>query len=189
MVDIAVNIDMTGRVYSGTGVVVTTEGWVVPRFVSTIFHQTPSIEFPFLLKDVVFDEYGAVDSVKEIHTMASTTKRAEVLKRLRDTGIEIHKENDDVIDTLDTESEPTHEEHDAVHHPSHYELPSGKELKDMYVDLFGIDGARIIFQGNVLKYLIRYREKNGFQDLQKIKEYTGMLEGLDYPEQAKNNED
>jgi hypothetical protein len=35
-------------------------------------------------------------------------------------------------------------------------------------------------QGNVIKYLMRYREKNGLQDLQKAKHYIDLLIEFEY---------
>jgi len=35
-------------------------------------------------------------------------------------------------------------------------------------------------QGNVIKYLMRYREKNGLQDLKKAKHYIDLLIELEY---------
>lgn len=35
-------------------------------------------------------------------------------------------------------------------------------------------------QGNVIKYLMRYKEKNGLQDLQKAKHYIDLLIEFEY---------
>lgn len=39
-------------------------------------------------------------------------------------------------------------------------------------------------QGNVIKYLMRYREKNGLQDLQKAKHYIDLLIEFEYGKEA-----
>jgi hypothetical protein len=41
------------------------------------------------------------------------------------------------------------------------------------------------FQGNVLKYIIRYKEKNGVEDLKKARHYIDMMIEL---EEKKTNE-
>ena len=37
-------------------------------------------------------------------------------------------------------------------------------------------------EGNVIKYVIRHRSKNGLQDLKKAKHYIDLLIELEYPE-------
>ena len=39
-----------------------------------------------------------------------------------------------------------------------------------------------MFQGNVVKYITRFRHKNGRQDLEKIKHYVDILIKLEYEE-------
>ena len=36
-------------------------------------------------------------------------------------------------------------------------------------------------QGNVIKYICRYKDKNGLEDLKKVKHYVDMLIELEYP--------
>lgn len=36
-------------------------------------------------------------------------------------------------------------------------------------------------QGNVIKYICRYKDKNGIEDLKKVKHYVDMLIDLEYP--------
>ena len=37
-------------------------------------------------------------------------------------------------------------------------------------------------QGNVIKYITRYKQKNGREDLEKVKHYVDLLIALEYPE-------
>ena len=39
-------------------------------------------------------------------------------------------------------------------------------------------------QGNVIKYVMRYKEKNGLQDLKKAKHYIDLLIEFEYREQS-----
>lgn len=48
----------------------------------------------------------------------------------------------------------------------HYKTGSGIQHWDL-VDMFGWD----YFQGQVIKYLMRWKKKNGVQDLEKAKHY------------------
>ena len=47
-----------------------------------------------------------------------------------------------------------------------------------YIHANGLD----FFQGNIVKYITRFRDKGGKADLEKIKHYCDMLIGLEYPE-------
>jgi len=58
---------------------------------------------------------------------------------------------------------------DTVNHPKHY--TSGKiEVWD-----FIIDQKLNYLEGNVIKYIARYRHKNGIEDLNKAKAYLDKL--------------
>ena len=61
---------------------------------------------------------------------------------------------------------------DMVKHPNHYRGKNGLEAWDVIEaftsDLTGIEAFDI---GNVLKYICRWKHKNGVQDLLKAKEY------------------
>lgn len=55
---------------------------------------------------------------------------------------------------------------DAVNHPPHYKSESGLEVIDV------IEGFSLGFhEGNVVKYLLRWRQKGGVQDLRKARWY------------------
>lgn len=47
-----------------------------------------------------------------------------------------------------------------------------------YIHANGLD----FFQGNIVKYITRFRDKGGKADLEKIKHYCDMLIELEYPE-------
>lgn len=66
--------------------------------------------------------------------------------------------------------------HDAVSHPSYYELPSGTEAKDVIRMVLGDEGYEIWNQGTALKYLLRYPNKeNPIMDLNKAKQYIDFI--------------
>lgn len=72
-----------------------------------------------------------------------------------------------------TAPEPTH---DAVSHPSYYDLPSGMESKDVIRAALGDEGYEIWCQGTSLKYLFRYPNKeNPIMDLDKAKQYIDFI--------------
>lgn len=55
---------------------------------------------------------------------------------------------------------------DPVNHPPHYKSPNGIEVIDI-IEAFGLG----FHDGNVVKYLLRWRQKGGLQDLHKARWY------------------
>lgn len=65
---------------------------------------------------------------------------------------------------------------DVVNHPSHYISPSGLESIDV-IKAFTSDlrGYGAYATGNILKYVMRWSNKNGVEDLKKAKWYIDDL--------------
>lgn len=63
-----------------------------------------------------------------------------------------------------------------VSHPDHYQSESGLEVIDV-VEAFTEDlkGIEATDTGNVLKYMCRWKKKNGLQDLEKAEWYLKHL--------------
>ena len=74
---------------------------------------------------------------------------------------------------------------DMVQHPNHYQ---GKiEVIDYIRDKLTPEGFTDYCCGNVLKYVSRWRKKDGVQDLKKAKVYLEwMIENAENREQEKN---
>ena len=62
---------------------------------------------------------------------------------------------------------------DMVNHPEHYNK-AGIETIDALEAMLG-DGFEAYLQGNIAKYLWRYRYKNGIEDLKKAEWYLRKL--------------
>ena len=62
---------------------------------------------------------------------------------------------------------------DNVNHPTHY-TQNIVECIDAIKTATG-DGFEKYLQGNIIKYIWRYREKNGIEDLQKAQWYLNKL--------------
>ena len=60
-----------------------------------------------------------------------------------------------------------------VNHPKHY-TNSSIETIDM-IESMTAEGFHYYLEGNILKYLTRYRHKNGIQDLKKAQWYLNKL--------------
>ena len=71
-----------------------------------------------------------------------------------------------------------------VSHPAHYQGKNGLETIDV-IEAFTSDlsGIEAVDTGNVLKYMCRWKSKNGLQDLNKAKWYlTHLIEHLEKKE-------
>lgn len=75
----------------------------------------------------------------------------------------------------------------TVNHPNHYQSETGLEVIDV-IDAFtdGLDGVEAFNTGNIIKYVCRWKKKNGIEDLEKAKWY---LENLIKEVKEKENED
>lgn len=63
-----------------------------------------------------------------------------------------------------------------VSHPSHYQSETGLEVIDV-IEAFTFDlkGIEATDTGNILKYMCRWKQKNGLQDLKKARWYLDHL--------------
>ena len=61
--------------------------------------------------------------------------------------------------------------------PQHYKTKS-MECKDIIAVMTeGLAGVNAYYMGNIIKYLYRYQNKNGTEDLNKAITYIGFLKG------------
>lgn len=65
---------------------------------------------------------------------------------------------------------------DMVNHPKHYQAKNGMEAIDV-IEAFtdGLTGIEATDTGNIIKYALRWNEKNGVEDLKKIVWYANHL--------------
>lgn len=65
---------------------------------------------------------------------------------------------------------------DMVNHPPHYQSETGLETIDIIESVtFGLTGIEAVDTGNIVKYISRWKKKNGLQDLEKAKWYLEHL--------------
>lgn len=65
---------------------------------------------------------------------------------------------------------------ETVNHPSHYQSETGIEVIDVIEAFtFDLEGVSAFDTGNILKYMCRWRKKNGLQDLKKAEWYLQHL--------------
>ena len=65
---------------------------------------------------------------------------------------------------------------DTVNHPSHYKAKNGMEVIDV-IEAFtaNLEGYEATHTGNVIKYICRWKEKNGLEDLKKAQWFLNRL--------------
>lgn len=65
---------------------------------------------------------------------------------------------------------------DNVNHPAHYKAQNGMEAIDV-IEAFAqsLTGTEAVCTGNALKYLLRWKQKNGVEDLKKARWYLDRL--------------
>lgn len=65
---------------------------------------------------------------------------------------------------------------DPVSHPNHYQSKSGLEVIDV-IKAFteNCTGVEAYYTGNVIKYICRWKKKNGLEDLKKAHQYLDWL--------------
>lgn len=65
---------------------------------------------------------------------------------------------------------------DMVSHPSHYQSETGLEaIEVIEAFTFDLKGIEATDTGNVIKYICRWKKKNGLQDLEKARWYLDHL--------------
>ena len=74
------------------------------------------------------------------------------------------------------DTEPYECDDKMVSHPDHYQSNNGLEVIDA-IEAFteGLEGIEATDTGNVLKYMCRWKKKNGLQDLKKAMWYLNHL--------------
>lgn len=64
---------------------------------------------------------------------------------------------------------------DNVNHPSHYTAGSIEAIDAIEAATTGLDGFEGMLTGNTIKYLWRWKHKNGVEDLRKAAWYLNRL--------------
>ena len=77
---------------------------------------------------------------------------------------------------MDSEQQEVDSMSDMVNHPKHYKAKNGMEAIDV-IEAFTerLSGIEATDTGNIIKYALRWKEKNGVEDLKKIVWYANHL--------------
>ena len=126
--------------------------------------------------DVKFD----ADDFDINTTSESVRKRNDkILELMNEKGITdvdsidtiVENFNGDIID-IRIKKDPS----DNVNHPKHYKAKNGMEVIDV-IEAFtaNLNGYEASHTANVIKYICRWKEKNGLEDLKKAQWYLERL--------------
>lgn len=72
---------------------------------------------------------------------------------------------------------PAPETHDAVNHPDHYTQGGVECIDALKAATTGLEGIEAVCTANAIKYLWRWKQKNGTEDLRKAVWYIDRLIG------------
>ena len=83
---------------------------------------------------------------------------------------------EDTINDVERKLEELFESEDMVNHPPHYNTRSMEVIDIIEVCLENERNPKVAYNmSNVLKYLLRFREKNGMEDLKKCVWYLNRV--------------
>ena len=78
-------------------------------------------------------------------------------------------------ETVPVVTEQNETEHDAVNHPEHYTQGSIECIDALKAATTGLQGIEAVCTANAIKYLWRWKHKNGIQDIDKAIWYLNRL--------------
>lgn len=64
---------------------------------------------------------------------------------------------------------------DSVQNPSHYNQGKVECIDAIESAVTGLDGMDAVYTGNIIKYMFRWKHKNGLEDLKKARQYLDWL--------------
>lgn len=67
---------------------------------------------------------------------------------------------------------------DAVNHPSHYTQGGIECIDAIEAAVTGLSGMEALLVGQIIKYVWRYKDKNGLEDIEKAAFYLNRLKVL-----------
>lgn len=77
---------------------------------------------------------------------------------------------------------------DMVNHPEHYQMANGLETFDIIEAVCAeLTGIEAVCAGNVIKYVSRFKKKNGLEDLKKAEWYLRRLIETEEKNNGKEN--
>lgn len=127
-------------------------------------------------KDLVVYEVGT-QTYKDLRKVEVTEELLEQYPELRSHKLSKEEESvkTELEKDLNFEIDDVFEE---LVNTKRYGMADGRQLYDHIVDMFGEYEASVFYKINAIKYIVRYKHKNGSEDLKKAKVYVDLLIGL-----------
>lgn len=133
-------------------------------------HNLSTNEVQLILKNSdIYDELRKVEITEELLEQYPELKAY----KLSNEGELVKKE--ELEKDLNCELDDVFEE---LVNTERYGMADGRQLYDHIVDMFGEYEASVFYKINAIKYIVRYKHKNGAEDLKKSKVYVDLLIGL-----------
>lgn len=125
-----------------------------------------------MTKDIFGRESYVTISLKNFKVIHGLIKDIDLTNNI----VQIDDETYFVSDIVSMERYKTSDKPDMVNHPDHYISENGLEAIDV-IESFTSDlsGYEAVETGNVLKYMLRWKHKNGLEDLKKAQWYLNKL--------------
>ena len=125
-----------------------------------------------MTKDIFSRESYVTISLKNLKVIHGLIKDIDLTNNI----VQIDDETYFVSDIVSMERYKMSDKPDMVNHPGHYISETGLEAIDV-IEAFTFDlkGIEATDTGNVLKYMCRWKSKNGLEDLKKAQWYLNHL--------------
>ena len=94
------------------------------------------------------------------------------ISAIEDIGIERLTER---LKQLDSSYVPSEKLSDNINSPAHYKRGGMECIEAIRAACEGLEGAEAYYVGNVIKYVWRFKGKNGVEDLKKARKYLDWL--------------
>lgn len=131
-----------------------------PDYILKQFDRKP---YDKLAEDICWQYSSIDDSREDLHNWQGTIPESYIMPNFK-------------WDIKYVEKFLKHSQPDNVNHPAHYKTSSGLEAIDV-IDAFTEDlkGYESVYTSQILKYTLRWKHKNGIEDLEKANWYLTRL--------------
>lgn len=123
---------------------------------------------------VYVDKDGAKITVDETHSIHFEESMALVENKTEDIQYDWLAENR-MVNEADEIADKRYETPDIINEPNHYKGKHGIETIDVIRNFGNDDMVAGFYWGNAIKYMTRYRSKNGLEDLKKARKNLDWL--------------
>lgn len=148
---------------------------VIQAYTGTTMLQGDDLEIFYSYIEHLMGRPVFTHEIPDLEPMISRLSKKDFLM-ICETAVDL----DDIIDGLEEffadSEDPNVFSDENVDHPAHYQTDDGIETIDV-IEAFtkGLEGIEAVCTGNILKYVCRWKKKNGVEDLKKAQWYLDKL--------------